>query len=157
MSFTQPQAASPIEVQHARAARLRELFEPWSHRKLATRVGLTRSIIASRMAGDTPLTMPDIEVLAPVIRMSPAELFIELEAIKSPLGEVTVATSGPSELPHLDSNQEPTGYPLSVPESHEPTSLDAYRERRTAKPSAGRTGGYAAVTAITSAAANSSL
>lgn len=66
------------QAQHARAAHLRDLLEPWSLRKLEARTGLGRNYLAGRLNGDQALSISDIEVLAPVIRMSPAELFAEL-------------------------------------------------------------------------------
>ena len=81
-------------IQRARARHLRELFEPWTYRKLEARTGLGRSTLQSRMTGETALTMADIEVLAPVIRMSPEGLFAELLKIK---------------LPEVDSNHQPAG------------------------------------------------
>lgn len=82
-------AYSANAVQAARAARLRELIEPWSLRKLEVRTGIGRTALDQRLKGKTPLTMPDIEVLAPVIRMTPQELFAELLAVdpKNPLQE----------------------------------------------------------------------
>ena len=81
-------------IQRARARHLRELFEPWTYRKLEARTGLGRSTLQSRMTGETALTMADIEVLAPVIRMSPEGLFAELLKIK---------------LLEVDSNPQPAG------------------------------------------------
>jgi len=84
-------------LQYARAAHLRELFEPWTYRKLEMRTRIGRSTLQSRMTGDTALTIQEIETLAPVIRMKAEELFSELMGVK---------------LPDLDSNQEPAGYTL---------------------------------------------
>lgn len=92
------------EIQAARAAHLRELFEPWSLRKLATRTGLSKGVLEYRFSGKAELSISDIEVLAPVIRMTPEELFIELLNVKAP----TPKSEG-RELPGLDSNQEPIG------------------------------------------------
>ncbi len=97
-------------IQHARAAHLRDLFEPWSLRKLETRTGIGRGVLETRFKGTTALTMADIEILAPVIRMAPEELFAELLAInpdnkKGPASEET----GPKKLPVVDSNHQPAG------------------------------------------------
>lgn len=86
-------------IQRARARHLRELFEPWTYRKLEARTGLGRSTLQSRMTGETPMTMPDFEVLAPVIRMTPEALFAELLKIK---------------LPEVDSNHQPAGSTLRL-------------------------------------------
>lgn len=82
-------ADSANALQVARAARLRELIEPWSLRKLEVRTGIGRTALDQRLKGKTPLNMSDIEVLAPVIRMTPAELFADLLAVdpKNPLQE----------------------------------------------------------------------
>lgn len=98
------------DLQLARASHLRELFEPWSLRKLETRTGIGRGTLQGRFNGTTALTLSDIEVLAPVIRMTPEQLFLELVNVtpdneKGPASEET----GPQVLPHLDSNQEPIG------------------------------------------------
>lgn len=82
-------------IQRARAKHLRDLFEPWTYRKLETRTGIGRSTLQSRMSGDTAVTLSDIEVLAPVIRMKPEELAAELLAVK---------------LPEVDSNHQPAGF-----------------------------------------------
>lgn len=82
-------------IQRARAKHLRDLFEPWTYRKLEVRTGIGRSTLQSRMTGETPLTMSDIEVLAPVVRMTPEELFAELMKVK---------------LPEVDSNHQPAGF-----------------------------------------------
>ena len=71
---------SPTDTQHARAAHLRYLLEPWSLRKLEARTGLGRNYLAGRLNGDTAISIADVEVLAPVIRMTPEELFLELLA-----------------------------------------------------------------------------
>jgi hypothetical protein len=97
-------------IQRARAAHLRDLFEPWSLRRLEARTGIGRGVLETRLKGATALTMADIEILAPVIRMTPQELFSELLAItpdnkKGPASEETGRM-----LPHLDSNQEPAGF-----------------------------------------------
>jgi|GEM_PF-7093484 len=84
-------------IQRARARHLRELFVPWTYRKLAARTGLGRSTLQSRLTGETSLTLPDIEVLAPVIRMTADELFSELVRVK---------------LPDHDSSVEPAGFTL---------------------------------------------
>ena len=84
----------PRAIQRARAKHLRDLFEPWTYRKLEARTGIGRSTLQSRMTGETALTLSDFEVLAPIIRMTPEELFAELRAIQ---------------LPELDSNQQPAG------------------------------------------------
>ncbi len=103
-------SATAEALQQARAAHLRYLFEPWTLRKLEARTGIGRGKLETRFNGKTELTFSDIEVLAPVIRMKPEELFAELLAVrptngKSPASEET----GPKMLPHLDSNQEPIG------------------------------------------------
>ena len=82
-------------IQRARAKHLRDLFEPWTYRKLEVRTGIGRSTLQSRMTGETPLTMNDIEVLAPVVRMTPEELFMELMKVK---------------LPEVDSSHQPAGF-----------------------------------------------
>ena len=81
-------------IQRARARHLRDLFEPWTYRKLETRTGIGRSTLQSRMSGETAVTLSDIEVLAPVIRMKPEDLAAELLAVK---------------LPEVDSNHQPAG------------------------------------------------
>lgn len=106
----------PIEVQRARAAHLRSLFEPWSIRKLATRTGLSKSVVASRLSGETPLNQPEFEVLAPVIRMTPMELFEEL-----------LSVDPDRKLPDMDSNHEPIGSTL-----HELIYLEDAREKKAA-------------------------
>ena len=69
------------DLQAARAAHLRDLFEPWSLRRLEARTGIGRGTLQTRLNGTTAITMADIEILAPVIRMTPTELFAELLAI----------------------------------------------------------------------------
>lgn len=76
------QGHSPEDTQHERAAHLRDLLEPWSLRKLEARTGLGRTYLAGRLNGDQALSISDIEVLAPVIRMTPDELFAELLSVK---------------------------------------------------------------------------
>jgi transcriptional regulator with XRE-family HTH domain len=96
--------------QLARAAHLRELFEPWSLRRLEARTGIGRGTLQGRFNGTRALTMSDIEVLAPVIRMKPEELFAELLAVRPGKGNGLASEEArPALLPHLDSNQEPIG------------------------------------------------
>jgi hypothetical protein len=73
---------------------LRNLLDPWSLRKIQARTGIGRNAMKARFDGSTPLGMGDIELLAPLVRMTPEELFAELRKVG---------------LPHLDSNQEPIG------------------------------------------------
>lgn len=82
-------------LQRARARHMRDLFEPWSYRKLEAKTGLGRTVLQSRFTGETALSMPDIEVLAPIVRMTPAELFDELLKV---------------ECTPRDLNPEPTDY-----------------------------------------------
>lgn len=84
----------PTAIQRARANHLRDLLDPWSLRKIQARTGIGRNAMKARFDGSTPLGMGDIELLAPLVRMTPTELFTELLKV---------------ELPHLDSNQEPIG------------------------------------------------
>jgi hypothetical protein len=79
----------PKALQRARAAHLRDLLEPWSVRRLEARTGIGRGTLQTRLAGQTELAMSDIELLAPVIRMTPEELFAELRSV-----DVTVPTGG---------------------------------------------------------------
>lgn len=94
---TAPETATAKEIQRARAKYLRDLFEPWTYRKLEARTGIGRMALQARLTGETALTVPDLEVLAPVIRMTPEELFAELLAVK---------------LPEVDSNHQPAGFTL---------------------------------------------
>jgi hypothetical protein len=71
----------PKALQRARAAHLRDLLEPWSVRRLEARTGIGRGTLQTRLAGQTELAMSDIELLAPVIRMTPEELFAELRSV----------------------------------------------------------------------------
>lgn len=84
-------------MQYARAARLRYLFEPWSLRKLEARTGIGRGTLQGRFNGATPLSMSDIEVLAPVIRMTPVELFSDLLAAGTQNGPASEET-GPGSV-----------------------------------------------------------
>ena len=43
----------PRAIQRARAKHLRDLFEPWTYRKLEARTGIGRSTLQSRMTGET--------------------------------------------------------------------------------------------------------
>jgi transcriptional regulator with XRE-family HTH domain len=72
----------PKAIQRARARFLRELFEPWSLRRLEARTGIGRSTLQSRLNGETAITMADIEILAPVARMTPEQLFTELREVE---------------------------------------------------------------------------
>lgn len=105
-------AISGEDVQAARAAHLRELFEPWSLRRLEARTGIGRGTLQTRFNGTTAVTMADIEILAPVVRMTPVELFSELLAVtpnneKGPASEET----GPDVPP---TGVEPATYGTNV-------------------------------------------
>lgn len=88
----------PKALRQARAAHLRDLLEPWSLRRLEARTGIGRGTLETRLSGRTELAFSDIELLAPVIRMTPAELFDEILKV---------------ELPGVDSNHEPIGSQLA--------------------------------------------
>lgn len=107
-------ATDPKRVQYARAAHLRELIEPWSLRKLEARTGISRSVWATRLNGETALSISDIEVLAPVIRMTPSELFSELLRVSDNEERPRSGVLSRS-LPGLDSNQEPIGSQPDAP------------------------------------------
>ena len=82
---------------------------PWSLRKLESRTGLGRNYLSTRLSGTVALSISDVEVLAPVIRMTPAELFAELLTVGNDENAPTPKGEGRS-LPGLDSNQEPAGF-----------------------------------------------
>lgn len=136
-------AATPEELQRARARHLRELLEPWSLRKLAVRTGLSKGVVDSRLSGETPLTMSDVEVFAPVLRMKPEDLFSELLTVK-PDSDTSVGSGGGIaqivgitrargwKLPRLDSNQEPIGFEADNDRQPEVANLDDYRKKRKA-------------------------
>lgn len=84
--MTSSSTAKAEDLQVARAAHLRELLEPWSLRRLEARTGIGRGTLQGRLNGTTALTMADIELLAPVIRMTPQELFAELLAVEPTAG-----------------------------------------------------------------------
>ena len=88
------------------ARHLRDIFEPWSLRRIEARTGLGRGYLAARFNSTAALMLPDFEVLAPLVRMTPVELFTELLPgnEERPRG----GALGRS-LPGLDSNQEPAG------------------------------------------------
>lgn len=94
MTISSP-ATDPKTLQRARAAHLRDLLEPWSLRRLEARTGIGRGKLETRLNGGTELAMSDIEVLAPVIRMTPEELFAELRAV-----EVNQAQEGRNPRPN---------------------------------------------------------
>ena len=100
--------SSATDLQLARAGRLRDLIEPWSLRKLESRTGLGRNYLSTRLSGTVALSISDVEVLAPVIRMTPAELFAELLTVGND-EKAPTPKGGGSSLPGLDSNQEPAG------------------------------------------------
>lgn len=70
------------DVRFARCMHMKEMLFPWSIRKLATRTGLTKAAVESIYAGMRDISMSDVEVIAPVLRMSPGELFDELLQVK---------------------------------------------------------------------------
>lgn len=85
------------QIQYARATWLRDqlLAERWSLRKLEAATGIKKGAIARRFAGHTELSVSDIEVFAPLLRMNPEQLFARLRAVEV--------------LPGVDSNHEPIG------------------------------------------------
>lgn len=106
------------ERQHARAAYLRELFEPWSLRRLEARTGIGRGTLQTRFNGSTALTVDDIEILAPVVRMTPEELFSELMKVspepaaaggRPTIGGGTRLVGDAPLIPFIGSRVGPTG------------------------------------------------
>ena len=96
----------------ARCLYLKDLLEPWSIRRLAARTGLSKSAVESLYAGTRDLSMADIELVAPVLRMAPVDLFTELLAVEPESPETKNGSGvepGAVALPGLDSNQEPIG------------------------------------------------
>lgn len=102
-------AASPAEIQRARAAYLREILHPWSIRKLATRTGLSKAIVESRLNGSQALTIDDLRVIAPVAHKSPEMLLSELLAVdprqrdyrfgaSRPVARLRARTKAPSKI-----------------------------------------------------------
>ena len=100
------------DVQHARAAHMRYLFEPWSLRKLEARTGIGRSKLHSKFNGTTEFSIGDIEILAPVIRMTPAQLATELYAITG--NEKSAATGTDPDQANLDIVLPTQGLILSI-------------------------------------------
>ena len=87
--------------------------ERWTRRKVALAIGATPTYVNARMNGQVDLSFADIEVIAPLLRMTGAELFVALQEgtknAPTPKGE-----GEESKLPELDSNQQPAGFkPIS--------------------------------------------
>lgn len=98
----------PQALRLARAQVIRDLFEPWTYRKLEARTGISRTAIAARWTGQTELSIADVEVLAPVIRMTPAELFAELmnaQPGQNPQDDLTARRDNKRSRPLSESKQ----------------------------------------------------
>lgn len=100
---------------------MRDLFEPWSYRRLEGRTGLGRSSLQTKFGGSVPFTLGDIEILAPIVRMTAVELATELYSIHETQKTPTANGEGVS-LPRLDSNQQPAGAQLAPVTRIAPTS-----------------------------------
>lgn len=66
--------------------------------RVASALGLTQQAVSQKLHGRRPLTLDEIEVIAPMLGMSAAQL---LAAAETP-------PPGGSSRPRLDSNQQPT-------------------------------------------------
>ena len=62
---------------------------------IAKKLGVTPSAVSNKLRGKRPWYAAEIDLMADHYRVTPGSLFRELPVI--------------GELPHLDSNQEPTG------------------------------------------------
>lgn len=96
-------------IQLARAAHLRDLLEPWSLRRLEARTGLGRGTLQGRLNGNTAITFDDVVILAPVIRMSPEELFVELLSVQVDNGTPDTQRGGGADARGLLRFVGPTG------------------------------------------------
>ena len=110
---------STVHVEH-RGAALDQMLkdERWTRRKVAMAIGATPTYINARMNGQVDLSFSDIEVIAPLLRMTGAELFVALQDV-----EVSPA---PQNDP--DPNVHPSDYKRV-------DSLAGYREHKALKAS----------------------
>lgn len=76
-------------INAVRGHRLRELLkaERWSLNAAAAEVRMPKSTLYERVKGSSALLVEDVERLAPLVRMTPAELFAELLAATDNQGE----------------------------------------------------------------------
>lgn len=114
MNITQlkPREEGP---QQWRAAHMRDLFEPWSLRKLQAKTGLGRTMLQQRFNGVTAFSLEDLELLAPLIRMTPAELATELLGIPNNPPETKDPRPGnPDGGTEPPTGLEPVTYSLQV-------------------------------------------
>lgn len=67
-----------------RAARLDDLFtdERWSSREIAAKTGLVHTYVQRRRNGASAISLEDLDVFAPLVRMSPVELHVYLNDTK---------------------------------------------------------------------------
>lgn len=91
-------------VHAVRGNRLRELLkaERWSLNAAAAEVHMPKSTLYERVRGSSPLLFDDVERLAPLVRMTPVELFQDLlNAKENPQQSPDGGNPGGNELPPL--------------------------------------------------------
>lgn len=117
-------AASPEDIQRARGEWLKKALidnERWSLRKLETATGLGKGKLALRFNGQSAISVSDVEVFAPLLRMTPEELFKNLR-----------------ELPAMDSNHEPAGNESAAETRAHITDIRSKARRTKTVPAPGR-------------------
>lgn len=80
----------------------------WSVRKASLALGMTHTVLGSRVKGETSFLAEEIEAIAGILKRDPVEFFAAYISAGNGEGPASEET-GPVMLPHLDSNQEPAG------------------------------------------------
>lgn len=122
--------ATDEAAQQARAKYLDDALreERWTYRKLEARTGISKSVIASRLTGTTPLLMSEVEIFADVLRRNPVELFATLHAIPDADDPHPFVGAG-QKLLEKDSNLQPAGLETAAETIGEVIPMRSYSAR----------------------------
>ena len=86
--------------------------ERWSVRNASQTIGMTNSVLATRLNGTTPFLADELEAIAGLLKRDPVTFYADYLRAGSSGPETKMALTANGEglkLPGLDSNQEPIG------------------------------------------------
>ena len=87
--------------------------ERWSVRNASQTIGMTNSVLATRLNGTTPFLADELEAIAVLLKRDPVTFYADYLRAGSSGPETKMALTANGEglkLPGLDSNQEPIGF-----------------------------------------------
>lgn len=122
----------PLKIRVAAEVRAWRARRSMTQVQLARALGISQAQVSSRLRGETPITLDEIDRLAEIFETDPETLLTS--ALANSKGPQRPRTKVPS-LPRVDSNHQPAGYdPPQVTSKLGTDELAAHRVRNGCQP-----------------------